>query len=113
MLSEREFLEVMKEYIEKMEVTAEGEFGYGRGLADLIASNEMPPIYNEVLWRLAFWRITDLGLTIEQTNPGEWRVIGKHGATLLHTTDMATLVLFSETFGGGQLPSATPDDNTE
>lgn len=57
---------------------------------------------------LAIWRIKALGLRIEQPRPGEWRVLGKRGGTLLHTTDLATLVLFSETFGGGRLPPITP-----
>lgn len=55
----------------------------------------------------ALWRIRRLGLTVQRPNPGEWRVLGRHGGTLLHTTDLATLVLFSETFGGGQLPPVT------
>jgi hypothetical protein len=57
--------------------------------------------------RAALWRIKRMGLTVERPNPGEWRVIGRQGATLLHTTDLETFVLFSETFGGGQLPPIT------
>lgn len=58
--------------------------------------------------RQALWRIRRLGLTIERPNPGEWRVLGLRGGTLLHTTELATLVLFSETFNGGRLPPVMP-----
>jgi hypothetical protein len=51
-MDDKEFLLVLRKYIEQVEVQLEGEWGIGRSLDDLIAANEMPPLYEEVLRRL-------------------------------------------------------------
>ena len=51
-MTDNEFLLAVREYIEDMEEKIEGEWGYCRPLAQLIAAKEMPPVYDEVLRRL-------------------------------------------------------------
>ena len=51
-MEDREFLELIKEYIEQMEVEVEGEWRSGRDLEQLLADGEMPELYHEVLRRL-------------------------------------------------------------
>lgn len=52
MNSAEKFLHNVREYIERMEVDAEGEWGLGRTLKELIEQKCMPEIYNEVLIRI-------------------------------------------------------------
>ena len=52
-------------------------------------------------------RIQRLGLSVRKEGD-EWIVANADDFVLLRTEQLATLVLFSETFGGSQLPSATP-----
>lgn len=52
-------------------------------------------------------RIQRLGLSVRKEGD-EWIVTNADGFVLLRTEYLDILVLFSETFGGSQLPSATP-----
>ena len=51
-MDDKEFLLALREYMEQVEVQIEGEWGVGRSLEELIAANEMSPLYAEVLRRL-------------------------------------------------------------
>jgi hypothetical protein len=51
-MSDQEFLEALKDYIEDMEDRVENEWGNCRGIDELKAQGKMPEIYNEVLRRL-------------------------------------------------------------
>ena len=51
-MTDTDFLLALREYIERVEVQIEGEFGVGRSLEELIADDDMPPLYAEVLRRL-------------------------------------------------------------
>jgi hypothetical protein len=51
-MNNKDFLIALKDYIEKVELQIEGEWGGGRSLAKLISKGEMPEIYDEVLSRL-------------------------------------------------------------
>ena len=49
---EKEFLIALRDYIERVEVMIENEWGMGKPLIALTANNKMPRIYDEVLRRL-------------------------------------------------------------
>ena len=51
-MEDNEFLFALRKYIEMVQVQLESEFGSGRSLEELIAENDMPEIYAEVLRRL-------------------------------------------------------------
>ena len=51
-MSDKEFLEAIKLYIEEQEVVSDGEWGYARSLDELIVDGVMPEIYSEVIRRL-------------------------------------------------------------
>lgn len=52
-MSGEEFLLAVIKYIGEVEVLIEGEWGMGRSLDEIIASDEMPALYAEALRRLA------------------------------------------------------------
>ena len=51
-MTEKQFLEELKKYIEVMEERVDEEWGDSRPLSGLIQDGEMPDIYAEVLTRL-------------------------------------------------------------
>lgn len=52
-MSELEFLTKVKGYMEDCEVALDSEWGDCRECSQLIADNAMPPLYDEVLKRIA------------------------------------------------------------
>jgi hypothetical protein len=52
-MTEQEFLAAVRDYIEQVQVQLESEWGVGRTLEELIAANDMPTLYGEVLRRIA------------------------------------------------------------
>jgi hypothetical protein len=51
-MTEQELLEAVRKYIEWAEVKIDGEWGSTYSLEKLIAMNEMPEIYSEILKRI-------------------------------------------------------------
>jgi hypothetical protein len=51
-MTEQELLEAVRKYIEWAEVKIDGEWGSTYSLEKLIAMNEMPEIYGEILKRI-------------------------------------------------------------
>lgn len=63
-MTDDEFLAKLKEYIEGVEVQLSGEFGDGKSLEALVAENDMPPVYYEVLRRIEL-KPHDVQLTVQ------------------------------------------------